>query len=671
MSVDSSSDSAKSVTPTEHSPASSQISLRAMLLGMVLCAIIGAGLPYAEFVIKGTQLGLNSATPAAFFLLFVLVVVVQPLLGSVRRTWLFSRSELLVITVMMMLATAIPTRGFTGMVLAVISGVFYYATPENGWVDKLIPYIPNWLVPQDNQAIHTFYEGLPRGNPIPWEVWMVPLAWWFLFMAALYVVLVCAMVILRRQWMDHERLIYPLMQVPLSMVAEGDRSERFSPFLKRPLLWVGFSIPFIFHSINALSHYYEFVPNIGKTYSLLEGLFKFVPQYGYIYNFPVRLDFMMMGLAYFINTGIIFSILFFFVLAKVQEVVFSLLGIFSTEHLDEFSYTGPTIGMLSHQIMGAMFVMVLLGLWTGRSHLWQVWRQAWRRDTNADSGELISYRSALIGMAAGLTFMALWLWQSGMPLWAVVMFLVGTFVIFLSLTRVIVEAGLVSAVNGISPAGFVVSGVGSEALGINGMLSIGYTMGWANELLIFMMAPIANALRLLHGLQNNKRRILGLIAAAMAISMVVSICTTLKLGYKYGGINLEEQYFSWFPQEPYRFVARFIDNPTGPNWAGWWWTGVGAVVMSLLMLARHRFVGWPLHPVGYVMGGVWTLNGIWFSLFLAWFIKTLVLKYAGPRGYRATRWLFLGMVLGQFVVGGVWLLVDAFTGMTGNFIRMY
>jgi len=649
---------------------SSRISLRAMLTGMLLCGVIAACLPYAEFVLKGTQLGLNSATPAAFFLLFVLLVIVQPLLGSVRRTWLFSRAELLVITVMMMVATAIPTRGFTGMALAVISGVFYYATPENNWDEKLIPDIPNWIVPQDAEAVHMFYEGLPKGHPIPWETWIPSLVWWFLFMAAFYTVLVCSMIIVRRQWMDNERLIYPLTQVPLNMIQNADPRARINPFLKKPLMWAGFACPFIFHSVNAFSHYYEFVPQVGRTYQPLASLFRLGPQFGYVYALPIRIDFMMMGLAYFINTGVAFSMWFFYLLGKTQETICSILGIYSTEHLDEFSYTGPTVGMLSHQIMGAMIVLVLLGLWTARSHLRVVWRQVWG-GAESDAAEMISYRMAVIGMVVGLVVMAVWLWHSGMPAWAVLMFLGGTFTIFLALTRVIVEAGLHSAVNGISPAGFVVSGVGSASLGSTGMLAIGFTMGWANELLIFMMAPCANGLRMLHEMRKSGKRILAMLAVAMAMALVVSIYTTLKLGYKYGAINLEEQYFSWFPQEPYRFVSRFIDNPTGPHWPGWGWTGVGAAVMALLMLARQRFLWWPLHPIGYVVGGAWTMNGMWFSIFLAWFIKTLVLKYAGPRGYRATRWFFLGMVLGQFVVGGFWLVVDEFTGMTGNRIRMY
>ena len=50
------------------------ISLRAMLVGVLLCGVIAVGLPYGEFVLNGTQMGLNSSTPAAFFLLFLLKV---------------------------------------------------------------------------------------------------------------------------------------------------------------------------------------------------------------------------------------------------------------------------------------------------------------------------------------------------------------------------------------------------------------------------------------------------------------------------------------------------------------------------------------------------------------------------------------------------------------------
>ena len=638
------------------------IRLPAMLTGLGLCALIAVGLPYGEFVIKGTRLGLSSSTPAAFFLLFWLLALVQPLLGLMRRHWAFNRAELLLITAMMMLATAIPSRGFTGAAIPAISSVLYYATPENNWAELLVPHIPTWLVVQDEVAIKQFYEGLPRGESIPYGAWVEPLLWWLLFMAAFYLVLICAMVIMRRQWMDHERLLYPLVQVPLGMIEDGPQPARIKPFLRNPIMWAGFAVPAILNTINSFSHYYEFAPSVDLNLPLALGHDAVV--------LSIRLNYLMMGLAYFINTGISGSLWFFYLLAKAQEWVCSTLGFFTTEQLDAYSHAGPTTGMLSHQSMGAMIALVILGLWTARGHLKAVWQQA--RAGGSAAGELLSYRTALVGLVGGLVVMGLWLWQTGLPWWAVVLFLGAAFAIFFALTRVIVEAGLSSAVEGLSGAGFVVSGVGSTALGATGMMALGFTLAWAGDLLVFMMAPCANGIRMLHGLKVGRRRVLAMLTAALAIGLLGSIYATLNLGYQYGALNLHRQYFSGlFAFEPFRLAARFIETPTGPYWLGWLWNGVGAAVMALLLWARHHLLWWPLHPIGYVASGTWILGNIWFSIFLAWLIKSVVLKYMGPNGYRSTRWFFLGVILGQFASGGAWLVVDGFTGMTGNVIRMY
>ena len=124
-------------------------------------------------------------------------------------------------------------------------------------------------------------------------------------------------------------------------------------------------------------------------------------------------------------------------MVKAEEVLFTRIGIWSTENLDIFSHTfeGPTMGLLSHQTMGAMIVMVLLGLWTARVHIWHVVQHLWRREGQSDGEELMSYRTAILGVVLGLVIMSLWLWRSGLPLWAVFVYLFGAFVIFLALTR--------------------------------------------------------------------------------------------------------------------------------------------------------------------------------------------------------------------------------------------
>ena len=47
---------------------------------------------------------------------------------------------------------------------------------------------------------------------------------------------IAAMVILRRQWIVNERLIFPLMQVPLAMVEEAKPGDRLSGFFKNPVM---------------------------------------------------------------------------------------------------------------------------------------------------------------------------------------------------------------------------------------------------------------------------------------------------------------------------------------------------------------------------------------------------------------------------------------------------
>ena len=46
----------------------------------------------------------------------------------------------------------------------------------------------------------------------------------------------------------------------------------------------------------------------------------------------------------------------------------------------------------------------------------------------------------------------------------------------------------------------------------------------------------------------------------------------------------------------------------------------------------------------------------------------LVLKYGGLQLYLKTRPFFMGMMLGYFTPGGLYLIIDHVTGMTWNII---
>ena len=240
------------------------ITSRSILVGTALSLGIAIGIPYGSMVIQGSRLGLSSATPAAFFLLFVLLLTIQVALGR----WGFRRGELVVIFAMMAVATAIPTRGVVGMLLPMITGTFYYATPENQWADLVHPFLSDWMVVYDPAAVKAFYEGT-KGSAIPYDVWLKPLGRWLAFYAAFYATIIAAISILRRQWVDNERLVFPLAQVPLAMIQDDEGEQKsLKPFFRNPIMWCGLLVPFLFNSTNALHHYFNFVPSLALQTSV-------------------------------------------------------------------------------------------------------------------------------------------------------------------------------------------------------------------------------------------------------------------------------------------------------------------------------------------------------------------------------------------------------------------
>ena len=88
--------------------------------------------------------------------------------------------------------------------------------------------------------------------------------------------------------------------------------------------------------------------------------------------------------------------------------------------------------------------------------------------------------------------------------------------------------------------------------------------------------------------------------------------------------------------------------------------------MALLLWARQRVAWWPLHPIGFPIAATGMLHGVWFSVFLAWSVKTLILKYGGAAVHRRCQAFFLGLIAGQFLCNGGWLVIDYFTGRVGN-----
>ncbi len=519
-------------------------------------------------------------------------------------------------------------------------------------------------MPLDEEAIRQFYEGLPAGRPLPWGAWAEPIFWWVLFILAVYWTSACAMVIVRRQWMEGEKLLYPLIQVPLDMIRdEPGRESLLKPFFRNPYMWIGFAVPFLLGSYHSLQMYFPALPQMSSSgqgplttwYSVFRGTTSLV----------VMLNFGLVGFAYLLSRDIALGLWFFCLLAVVQRGTFNIFGISSTETLSRFANSsGP---FLAHQAMGAMTVLTLASLWMGRGHLRDVFRKAFGRDDGIDdSDEVLSYRTAVFGLFGGLVVVSAWMWQAGLPLWLVLAFLFAVFVVFMTLTRAVVEGGVAVIRTPLTPADFVISGFGTDAVGSFGIASLGLTYVWAANIRVLFMPAFASALRLAREIGHHRQRLKWAVTAAVLLALGGSLWSVLVLSYQYGGVNLHGFWFIGVPRLAGDYMAQALINPTPTNWNGWLFTGVGGLVQTLLVIARARLIWWPLHPLGFAISTFAIMTYVWFSVMIAWAIKTIVLKYGGASLYRATRPFFLGLILGQISVSGLWLLIDYFTGMEGN-----
>ena len=175
------------------------------------------------------------------------------------------------------------------------------------------------------------------------------------------------------------------------------------------------------------------------------------------------------------------------------------------------------------------------------------------------------------------------------------------------------------------------------------------------------MASVANGLKLAEGTIGNKRPLFWAIVLAILVSLAGSIWVVMEMAHTHGGINLNTWWFVGAPQAPFTYIAAKLSTPAAANLEGWAFTAVGGGVMGLLMLARQHLLWWPLHPIGFMISSLgWITGYIWFSVFLAWLMKGVILRFGGPGVYRGTRIFFMGLIVGGAVANGTWMFIDSF-----------
>ena len=636
----------------------SPFSLKGLGIGTLLCLAIGVVAPYAA-VFSYHRIGFNPSSPGALFF-FACVIFANIAVAFLGRRLALSKPDLVLIYCMLLMAVTVPTWGLMFFLIGTLVYPFYFATPENRFEDLFFDYIPQWMVPRDPEAIKGYYEGLPKGAPIPWEVWVEPMAWWLGLAAVMGFMLICLSSILHRQWSTHERLAYPMMQLPQGMLAgEEGGVSKFAPLFRNPVMWVGFSLPFVYLTMKGLNFHFPFLPDpdLDSDPWVLRGS---------VY-LPIRVVFAYIGFFYLASLDLTFSVWFFFLFYKIQEGTFNVFGVASTERLS--GYEWPPIADLVHQQTGAAIVFILFGLWSARAHLRDVMRTAWNpRNGVDDSEELLRYRTAVAGFLASFAAIGFWLWRSGVPGLYVPVLLVVSIVFFVLVARVVATAGVPTTRSPIVPAYFVISGFGTSMLGTKGLVALTFTFIWQGESRTSPMVAASNGLKLAESVKGSKKRLFWGLMIALAASMLASLYTTLELAYSNGAVNLPLLQLAGghcWPQ-----IGGTANAMPEANMRGWLFRGIGGAFEFLLMWGQHRWHWWPLHPIGFAVAFGWLTSSVWFSALIAWILKAVILHVGGGKLFLTLKPFFLGLILGEVLTAGAWTAIYALTVEYGRVLSI-
>lgn len=622
-------------------PAPSPITFWSLTLGAVLTVMATVAGSYARFILHTTRLDQNHLSVAAVFpLVLITLLLARPLR--------LSRGELIVIFSMSLIGATMPTY-FIGKLIANIAVPYYLSSPENQWRDFFEPGLPGYAVVPPGNALQWFFEGLPSGAVIPWSAWVTPIFWWMSVIAAFYGCCLFLMIILRRQWVENERIGYPLMEMPLAIVEEPAREGFFRvPILNRTQFWFGFGLSSFVILWNIISYFNPTFPRFPWRFNDI----KLGPEFPPI---GTPLNLMVVGFGYFINLDIGFSLWFFNLLTNVEVGMFNRIGLDIGS--DEEYSTSPLV--MGVQSMGAFAAVVGTSFWMARDHLRRVWRKAVFRDpTVDDSDEIVSYRTAVFGLGICAIYLFVWHVATGMEVQFVPVFLVGALIMYLGITRVIAETGLISIRAPLMPQPFAMYFFGTDTLTRETMVSIALSYSWCSDTKTTIMPALAHSTKLYSTIRHHQRRLIVGVLVAMGVGVVATFAYTIFMGYHHGAANYGGIFTGGLARYPWDNLVKKVKAPFPTKWEPLGFMAGGAAITAGLMVLRYRFPEWPLHPIGFAAGPVYPVNRVVFPLFIAWAIKSAVVRIGGVRAYRSGRPFFIGLILGHFVGAGISFIVD-------------
>jgi len=702
------------------------LTFRSILIAIALMTVLGVWAQYIEYFtqVAGSVSGAASPTGIAVpamgpVLGFLLVLVLGRWMVRSWKRWVLDKAEVLVIYSMLMVAVPVMAFGLTYFLFPVLTGQAYAGkVGQDSTHMELMKGVPKWMTVQDEDAVREFWRGADEGRPrpsgffargmhylrggVPWGVWLPLLRGWLPLLLALFLSMLCIAAVMRRQWVEAERLPFPQTVAPLALlgagVADGPlAAPGVSPvggILRQRAFWVAAAVPILLYSVNGLHEYFPSVPEIRTSYRLGEIITEKPWSAMTLYwNFIV--DPLAIGLACLITFEVSFSFLFFFGLTRLELLWGELFGLTGYRGNSQF-WSSETYPFTESQCTGASVAFGVAALWMARRYLGRKLRAMFAAGGGDEPDEAMRTRTALpLFVISTAVFVAI-LSMAGMSWWFALLVFAMYMCFAITVAKVRADAGL--AKNPYTDHLFYILG-GSAVFGIASLNQHSLLYFLSPGIVLILLAIQVESFRMCDAVGLRRSAMAKALTVAFVAAFLIGSYSLLVLTYRHGQAKMMS-YPSFagayaFSMLPYDLnivdgvkAASLLDEEEGAAAAGSTDVegrdtrplgeildfakigamGAGAFITGLLTFLRYTVMKWPLHPVGYILS-VSRAADYWSSVLIAVAIKWALLKWGGLRLYEKAKPAFVGLIVGALAIRAVWAVVatiSAFHGAGGG-----
>ena len=487
---------------------------------------------------------------------------------------------------------------------------------------------------------------------VPWSHWIAPVLRWFIIIGLTYLVLLTFNVLIFRQWAHHEKLQYPLAQLPEILVNAPDDSGNAASarFFGGGAFWIGFSVSAAFLGWNVVC-YTDWVP--GLTPLDLNNHWGDALQDSSLtalVHSRSAVFFTMIGLAFLIPAKVSFSIWFFYVLylIQLQAMVWAGFGVDERSFPAEILYT---LNFRTAEGGGALMVFALVVLYKCRNYIFCCCNTKPVEDLNPSERKELRLASLLFLLGSIGLILTLWLGLGANLFYTIFTFIV-IMIITIGLIRMVAEGGILGLKCWFGPFHLIRSFPGMDkawtAPTLFAPLLVYYSIIFM-DIKTFIAPAMANGLKIRDDLKMERLRFHLAIVLGIVVAAITGVGLHIIFGYSVGADAMSDWFYTGLPKGMYTKITYMMKTTPVDETASHLWFLGGAGMMSILLFCRQFFFSLP-HPIGLIMLVNPIMQSYWFSILLGWLAKSMVSKYGNIACYEKVRNVFIGLIVGELTV---------------------